>query len=198
MSPLVCATCHTLFSSPEGTDYYDLLGIERCYNIDESLLTTAYRALARNIHPDRFAGQGENVGRLATHLSATLNEAMAVLKDPLRRANYLLERAGGPSAIEVREVPGDLLTEVMMLREQIDEARAAGDGATLARVRASLLDRRTQALARVASLADALATADAAAKRDYRKLLNSIRYFDNLLAQLPVDPLAEALGGRNE
>ena len=129
--PIVCSGCQTLYPRPQMADYFDLLGLERCYAVDEAKLEAACRALTRNVHPDRFTGQPDEVRAMATRLSAEVNQAVDVLKDPVRRANYMLELAGGPSAAEVHDVPGDLLMEVMTLREQIEEAQAQSDAEAL-------------------------------------------------------------------
>jgi molecular chaperone HscB len=172
--------------------------VERCYRLDEDRLTSAFRAITRNIHPDRFGGEPEQVCALSTRLSAELNQAYGVLKDPVQRADYMLEQAGGPSAAQVREVPGDLLAEVMMLREEVEEAHAAGDSAAIDRLRLMIANRRTTALADIADHADHLDTANDDAKVECRKLINSINYFDNLLAELAADPLGASLESRHD
>ena len=46
--------------------------------------------LQRDLHPDRFAQSGEKAVELARELSGRVNEAYAVLSDPLKRADYLV------------------------------------------------------------------------------------------------------------
>jgi len=188
--PIVCGQCRALYPLPDGVDFFDLLGVERNYRMDDARLTTAYRSLARNIHPDRFAGASDSSGSLATRLSAEVNQAYNVLRDPVLRADYLLCKAGGPDATTVRDVPGDLLAEVLMIREEMDAARSEGDAAALERLRASLADRREATVEQLGIDAARLAAADDAARREFRKRINSIKYFDNLLSDLAVDPLA--------
>ena len=188
--PIVCSGCQTLYPRPQTADYFDLLGLERCYAVDEAKLEAACRALTRNVHPDRFTGQPDEVRAMATRLSAEVNQAVDVLRDPVRRADYMLELAGGPSAAEVHDVPGDLLMEVMTLREQIEEARAQSDAEALDRVRTTVTTKRTDTMSQISARVDHLATSDTDAKQEVRRLLNSIKYFDNLLAELVDDPLA--------
>lgn len=189
-SPIVCSGCHALYPIPKTADYFELLGMERAYRIDEAKLTAAFRAITRNIHPDRFSGQPDEVRGLATRLSAEINEGYGVLKDPVRRAGYLLELAGGPSAAEVREVPGEVLAEVMMLREDAEEARANNDNAALGQMSATVAARRDETLTEITRRADQLGTATDEEKAEFRKLLNSVKYFDALLVELTADPLA--------
>ena len=188
-SPIVCEGCHALYPIPQSADYFDLLGVERCYGIDQAKLTAAFRALTRNIHPDRFSNQPDQVCALSTRLSAELNQAYSVLKDPVQRADYMLEQAGGPSAAQVRAVPGNLLAEVVMLREEVEQARADGNEAVLDHLRSTVTERRRAALQDIAARAGQLDTANDDDKVEFRKLINSVSYFDNLLADLAADPL---------
>jgi molecular chaperone HscB len=190
-SALVCEGCHSLYPLPHSADYFDLLSVPKLYAIDESTLSTAFRAIARSVHPDRFGGEREEVHRLATRLSAEINQAFNVLKDPVRRADYMLELAGGPGAAELREVPEGLLAEVMMLREQIDEAKAAQDAPAIDAQRAGIAERREATLQKIAEFADGLDASTDDQKKGMRRLINSVKYYDNLLKELAADPLAE-------
>ncbi|MBU0716906.1 MAG: DnaJ domain-containing protein [Planctomycetes bacterium] len=125
VSPMVCSGCETLGTFAQSTDYFELLGLERRYHLDEAKLALAFRALIRNLHPDRYGGQPAEVRAFAMRMCAELNQAYRVLADPTLRASYMLELVGGPSATQVRGAPGNLLAEVVMIREKIDHARAA-------------------------------------------------------------------------
>lgn len=193
ITPIVCDGCRSLYPPPPWADYFALLGLPRTYAIDVKKLRSAFRGIARGIHPDRFSGEAEEVRSLATRLSAEVNQAFHVLSDPVRRADYLLELSGGPSAAEMREVPGDFLAEVMMLREEIDQAKTADDDEALVRHRESIAARRQESLRQIAVLAESSADLGAPERKSLRRLLNSMKYLDNLLAELAVDPLAAPL-----
>jgi len=197
-TPIVCDGCHSLYPPPPWADHFSLLGLPRTYAIDEKKLNSCFRAIARGVHPDRFVGAPEEVRSLATRLSAELNQAFDVLSDPVRRADYLLEIAGGPSAAEMREVPGDFLADVMMLREEIDQAKTAAAADALQRHRASIAARRQETLRQIAALADLSADLDEPRRRVLRQLLNSMKYFDNLLKELATDPFAASARTAND
>jgi curved DNA-binding protein len=64
----------------EFTDYYALLGVPR--TADQAAIKAAYRALARQLHPD------VNKDPAAAERFKRVNEAHAVLSDPEKRAKY--------------------------------------------------------------------------------------------------------------
>lgn len=192
-SPAVCLSCGAIFPVSSGTDPFALLGLPRSFALDEPVLHSAYRALSRAVHPDRFAQQGADAVARAMRVSAAVNEAHDVLRDPLRRADYLLTLAGGPSALEERGVPGDLLAEVMTRREAIDAAREGGDRATLEQIHGEVARQREAALAEVARLAGFLPGASLAQRQELRRRLNSMKYYDNLLAWTQEDVPTSAL-----
>ena len=191
---MACGQCRTLFQPTPGADFFELLGVERGFEIDGGSLSDSFHRLARLIHPDRYSSADEQTRQLATALFAQVNQAYTALGDPARRADYLLTLAGGPSAAAERAVPGDLLAQVMALREQIDEARDSGDLAVVENIRNEVSVRRAQTLQRVSPLAAALDQADEPHKRELRLHLNAIRYFDTLLQQVAPDPFVHASG----
>jgi molecular chaperone DnaJ len=62
-------------------DFYDVLGVPK--NADEKALKTAYRNLAKKLHPDANHGSKETDAKFKE-----LNEAYDVLKDQQKRAAY--------------------------------------------------------------------------------------------------------------
>jgi molecular chaperone DnaJ len=62
-------------------DYYEVLGVPK--NADEKALKTAYRNLAKKLHPDANHGSKETDAKFKE-----LNEAYDVLKDQQKRAAY--------------------------------------------------------------------------------------------------------------
>ena len=196
--PIVCVGCRSLYAPPESLDYFTLLGLDRRYFLDEQKLRSTFQALTKHIHPDKFSGAPEEVRRLSTKLAADVNNAITVLLDPVRRAAYLLDLAGGPTAAQDRSVPGDLLAEVMTLREEIAEAHEEKDSKAPGRIRDALTARRVETLEQIGPLAEELDQADDERKIKLRRLINAMKYFDNLLAELAEDPLRPATGAEHE
>ncbi|MFQ6047841.1 MAG: Fe-S protein assembly co-chaperone HscB [Phycisphaerae bacterium] len=161
-----------------------MLGLPRRYDIDLERLQRRFVELARLVHPDYFADCGPE-GRLAAmHNSARINQAYQTLRDPLGRAEYLLELSGGKSSSEDRSVPGDLLGQMMMLREQIEQAKADGDQQALSRLKEQILRRQAGLQQRIARLARRLGQqpADQELLDELRRQLNAVRYVNNLLS----------------
>jgi len=171
--------------------YFELLGLSKKFELDVDELTRTYRAIARRIHPDHFADRSADDREIATKLSARLNQAYRVLRDPVSRADYVLTLSGGPSASEVRDVPGALLMEVMEIRERIEQAKLSNGMSDLDGLKSAITARRESTLAEIGTLCASLENATESARREIRKLLNSMKYFDNLLNELSGDPLAK-------
>jgi molecular chaperone HscB len=189
---VVCDACGRLEARQTGAEPFELLGLDRVFALDETRLGAAFRAIIRRVHPDRFASALEETRELAERLCAEVNHAYQVLSDPVRRADLLLVSAGGPTSSELREVPGNLLAETMVLREAVETAKESKDAATLGRLRANVTARRTEALSRIAAGTSRLAALDDDEKAGLRTQLNAMKYYDNLLLELTVDPLGRA------
>ncbi|BBK31470.1 hypothetical protein STHU_21040 [Allostella humosa] len=154
-----CATCAAV-QPPGQADHFARLGLARRFDIEPAALDRAYFTRQRLFHPDRFAGRSAREGAIAESRSVSLNAAYETLRDPLRRAGYLLELAGHPVAGDGATIADpELLVEVMERREALSEA------ATAEAVTAIVVDTREESRAAHAALAAALAEADYPAAR---------------------------------
>ena len=132
-------------------NYFDLFGLAPAFRFDGAALDQAFRQLQTEVHPDRFAGGSDAQRRLALQSSAHVNEAYSALKNPVRRAQYLLNLHGIDAVGETdTALPLEFLERQLERREQAADAQAAGDVRTLS----SLL---AQARAEGQALEDVLA-----------------------------------------
>jgi molecular chaperone HscB len=100
-----------------------LLGLPQRYAQDEAEIDARWKALQRQMHPDRFTAQGVAAQRVAMQWSARINQARKRLGDPLERAAYLCELRG----VSVHDqdntaMPVQFLEQQMAWREALDDA----------------------------------------------------------------------------
>jgi molecular chaperone HscB len=109
-------------------NYFDLFGLPVRFRLDTVELSTRYRELQRVVHPDRYAAADAQTQRLSLQNATLVNEAFQTLRDPLRRAEYLLHLRGvaldDPS--NTLNDP-DFLMQQLALREALAEVRTADD-----------------------------------------------------------------------
>ena len=150
-----------------------------------------YLRRSREVHPDFHQLSAGSEQRASTELSALLNDAYATLRDPFRRAEYLLQLEGGPTAAEAKATAPEFLEEMLELRMEIEELRAAGEreSPALAAMEEQLARRREALLGGVAERFGRLEGADTRQKKlvQIRELLNTARYIQGLLRDLRVD-----------
>jgi molecular chaperone HscB len=165
-------------------DPFALFGLIPAFDLDLKSLEKAFLTKARNAHPDFHAANSESQNA-AVEESSKLNEAYAILKSPISRAEHLLDSIGGPSSAEVRDMPPEFLMEVMELREEIEEVRESG-GVDSERGR----KLETKLTAEVAGVYREIESAFASAKKDsesltaIRRSINVARYLEGLLRDL--------------
>lgn len=117
---LFCHTCGAI-QPPGQVDRFRRLGVEPDFDIDLDTIEKRYLGFQRAIHPDRFASKPARERALAEQQAVALNEAYETLKDPLRRAAYLLGLRGIDASVSKDETVRDsgLLMEVMEARETL-------------------------------------------------------------------------------
>jgi molecular chaperone HscB len=111
-----------------GKDHFALFGLPRRYAVDRDALEGLFRELQARVHPDKHAHLGDAERRAAMQWATQVNEAYQTLRDPLKRARYLLHLAGHDPQIETNTaMPAAFLMEQMELRETVAEASEIGD-----------------------------------------------------------------------
>lgn len=102
-------------------DYFSLFGLAPDFALEAAELTRRYRDIQSQIHPDRYAGKGDQEQRMAVQTAAFVNEAYQCLKQPLSRAEYLLGLAGHPLSREQHtHQDAAFLMEQIDLREELE------------------------------------------------------------------------------
>jgi molecular chaperone HscB len=173
-------------------NHFERLGLPRRFSLSPADVEREYLARSRDVHPDyhQLGTAGEE--RASTEMSALLNEAYATLRDPFRRAEYLLLLEGGPSASESKEMAPAFLEEILELRMRIEEARESGAGsADAAGLQQELAARRGALLGEVAKVFAGYESAPIGERPGQlvrvRQLLNASKYVQGLLRDLRAD-----------
>lgn len=119
-------------------NFFDLLGIEPQFELDEAALQQAYITIQQRCHPDRLIGKNDSERHAAIMQSMDANEVYEALKSPLHRAEHLLLLKGikvnGEGADQAKP-DQDLLMEMMELREGLAQAK---DELSIAKARADI------------------------------------------------------------
>jgi molecular chaperone HscB len=130
---LFCSVCGAV-QGPGAVDHYSRLGLTPTFDVDLDLLQKQYFGFQRRLHPDRFAGKSGKEKALSQAQATSLNEAYETLKDPLKRAAYLLGLLGHKVDLTACGTINDpeLLMEQMEKREALAEADSVEEAAALA------------------------------------------------------------------
>ncbi len=178
---LLCAACGVVQAPDAKANHFQVIGVERRFEMDRGDLEKRYKDLTRVLHPDRWVRADAQARRFSLSRSVQLNDAWRTLRDPVRRAEYLL-KLDGIDIAEDRAVPPALLMEVMEMREGLAEAR--GDRARVEAMAAAVRARRDQELGAVTA---GFASGDVNAVSG---ALVKIRYFDRFLEEAEADHAA--------
>lgn len=109
-------------------NFFDLFGMPVDFQLDEKALHAAHLKLQSAYHPDRFISGTDQEKRIAVQKAAWVNEAYETLKNPVKRARYMLQ-VGGLELNDDHETTVDtaFLMEQIELREEMDECRSCSD-----------------------------------------------------------------------
>ncbi|EAU64154.1 Fe-S protein assembly co-chaperone HscB [Stigmatella aurantiaca DW4/3-1] len=160
------------------------------YDVDVPMLERQFRDLSLQLHPDRFARADPKERRLSLEQTTALNEAYKTLKDPARRAFYLLKLHGvdleRDDATARKHMSQEFLEEVLELREELELAVKARD---LTRAQAMAVDvtvRQREAQAEAADALRALKNTpeDDALVKKASHALGRVRYFTRFLDEV--------------
>lgn len=161
-------------------NHFDLFGLAQSFQIDIAQLEQQYRALQTLVHPDKSAHMADAEQRLAMQRATLVNEAYQTLRNPLRRARYLLSLHG----VDIQEenntlMPPDFLLAQLEWREAVSEAQQARDAAVLDGLEARLQRETRELESRLALKIDTERNYAAAAE-----LVRKLRFMEKLAEQI--------------
>lgn len=180
---------------PDAPTHFERLGLPVRFALDLDEIERNYLERSRAIHPDFHQLGSSSEQRVSMELTAALNDAYATLRQPYRRAEYLLTLQGGPSAAEVKEMAPAFLEEMLELRMEIEELRESGSADSPGRLTMEQqLTRRGAALIEELNLhfgrLEKLSRDDLGRRGvlvQVRQVLNAAKYIQGLLRDLRAD-----------
>ncbi len=115
-----CERCVKVQPVSKELDYFTCLGFPRRLTIDQRQLEAKFYDLSRAFHPDFYQNKSAAEQTISLGNSAMLNTAYRTLRDPIERAEYLLDLEAG-SVKEIRNSPpADLFEEILELARYIE------------------------------------------------------------------------------
>ena len=168
-------------------DYFSVFGLEPKLSIDVEDLQARFYKLSREYHPDRFARHSAEAQQKALDTTSLLNDGLRILKDPVKRAEYVLSKNGLEVAEQRgKDVPPELLEEVFELNEALEELRSGDDSArpAIEAAQAKFVGIRTEIDAELHTLfAEYDRVPGPATLARMRAILNRRRYIQNLIGE---------------
>lgn len=166
------------------TDPFETLGVEARFDLDLRALEQRHRDLSKALHPDRYVGAPAAERRLSLSRAIDVNEAFRTLRDPIRRAEAIVRRAGVPigETAEPKAAP-TLLMEMMEAREELSDAARGRDAARVAVLGGAMSERQRAIEERLGRELTA-AGADPEALRKALPLIGELRYVRRFLDEV--------------
>lgn len=113
-------------------NYFELFGLEPNFFVDKKSLSGKLKRLLQSAHPDRHASGGSQQQMLAMQKTTRLNDAYAVLKHPVKRAQYLLQVEKDIDTTKDHTVNDpEFLMQQLELREELDTITRQKDATAL-------------------------------------------------------------------
>jgi molecular chaperone HscB len=186
----LCRACGKVQPPPLAkgvVDKFAVLGFARDYDLDERELDERFRTLSRKLHPDRFARATPRERRFSLEQTTILNDAYRTLRDPVKRAEHLLELHGVKVAGEERgssaKMPQEFLEQAMEDREKLLEAKMEGGPQAVERLANGVRGKRQEAMDEIARLLRDPRAAAADLQRT-AQLLARLRYYARYLDEV--------------
>lgn len=173
-----------------SNNFFEFFGLEPKLNVDEADLQKRFYDLSRQWHPDRFGRKSAGEQAQALEATAILNDGYRTLRNPVRRAEYLLKEEGFPIGEQrSKDVPPELLEEVFELNMMLEELKE-GDDSARPQLQAAKqnfvglrdgVDRELETLFDKYDASESQSETAKQALHEIRGVLNRRRYIENLL-----------------
>ncbi len=191
-------------SSSLPSNYFDFFELDRKLTVDEEYLQKRFYELSRQWHPDRFTRKAAEEQAQSLEATSLLNDGYRTLRDPVKRAEYLLTEEGFPIGEQrSKDVPPELLEEVFELNMALEEMKSGDEMArpqleaakeTFGSLRGEV-DLELKTLFSKYDSAEVQSETAKQALHEIRGVLNRRRYIENLLRDVDraLNPVREAV-----
>lgn len=174
---------------PLASNYFELLGQELEYQLDQEALRQAYINLMKDYHPDALACLDTSKKLAATQQSYSINQAYAALSDDLKRAQALLNiRTGKEIEYETSRVnDAEFLLAQFEIRGQVDKLKREFDFGLFSDLNdkaESLRAETVSALAEAFASEPAPALLSASVQAQVLKLIHRLQFITKLSTEL--------------
>ncbi|KAI3870308.1 hypothetical protein MKX03_029697 [Papaver bracteatum] len=119
---LSCDSCKSVQPVHASVDYFQIFGLEKAFEIEDTNLEKTYKDWQKKLHPDLVHMKSEKEKGFAAEQSSRVIDAYRTLRKPLSRAIYLLGLEGVHVDEERTVSDPELLAEILDIREAVDEA----------------------------------------------------------------------------
>jgi molecular chaperone HscB len=183
---LVCPACKALQKPP--SDFFEFFGLEEKLTLDPAGLQRRFYELSRQVHPDRYTLKSETERACSLEATSILNDGYRALRDPIKRARYVLKLHGFDIGEQrSNNVPPELLEEVFELNEALEEIRNGDESARPRLIEAEekfrvLQEEIDEELERQFNAWDTSHEDEVLSR--IRTVLNRRRYIENLLREV--------------
>ncbi len=187
-----CPRCGKL-QPPRARDYFEYLGLPKSFHVDLAKVDDVLREKSRKLHPDRFARADEREKSFSLQHTTFLNDAVRTLRDPQRRAEYLLTLHGlkaGANDRQNAKVDPAFLMEMMETRETLADAKASKDGATMKKIGGEAAGEKERLLSEAeAKFTQWEKTGERLLLEQVVSILDKVRYFEQIVAEAAGQPI---------
>ena len=119
-----CSSCGRVLPVLSQESYYLVMGDENEFlKLDLADLEKRFFELSKKFHPDRFATKSALELQISHDRSSAVNNAYRILRDPVARAKYMVERELGSIEEKSSKVPVEMSDLFFEVHESLDLIR---------------------------------------------------------------------------
>ncbi len=187
-----CSECGRILPVSEAQSHYQVLGYDQeTLSVDLSDLEKRLFTLSKKFHPDRFASRSSLEQQFSHDRSSAINNAYRILKDPITRAKYIVEKELGSIEEKSAKVPiemADFFFEIDDILDTIRECDGKPDASAVQEVQNAERDLNAKGKGLEADLQQQFAKYDQSHDRQIvekmKEILSERSYIKSFLRQI--------------